>query len=101
MNNQTLVLISGILQTLAVVARSPSFGVVSTDYADLLDLAARLIQRGDDAVAELESLKREVDELLAHKSKPTAERIESWRRRSDAAHAELQSLKSSSSSTSD
>jgi len=93
MNTQMLLILSGVLQTLATVARSPSFGSSGYNYADLLELASRLVARGDEAIGELEELKEEVDQMLEKKQKPSASQIEKWKRRSDAAHAELQAMK--------
>lgn len=93
MNTQALLILSGVLQTLAALARSPTFGTSAYNYADLLELAARLVARGDEAISELERLKLEVDHLLATEQKPSESQIEQWKQRSDAAHAALQGLK--------
>lgn len=88
-----LLIVVSILQALAMVGRNPAIGIDASKYADLLELLARLTQRGNAAIEELQKLRAEVDAMLAEGRKPTAEQMSAWKARSDAAHAGLQALK--------
>jgi hypothetical protein len=98
MNTQLLLVLSGVLQTLATVARNPALsggagGANANTYADLLELASRLVVRGNEALDDLEELKAEVDEMVASGAKPDQSKIDEWKARSDKAHDELQAMK--------
>jgi hypothetical protein len=88
-------LIASILQALAAVARNPELGAEANSdrYSQLLEFLARLVQRGEEAVGELSQLRIQVESILARGSPPTDDEIAAWKSRSDAAHAELQALK--------
>jgi hypothetical protein len=90
----TFMLIASILQAIAMVARNPELGVESNGarYAELIDFLARLVQRGNEAMADLQKLRTEVEAIIARGSPPTDDEIASWRARSDAAHAALQAM---------
>lgn len=92
--NNVLGIVASLLQTLAVVTRNPAIGIDLSDVGTLLDLIARLTVRGSEAITELQALTIEVNAMVAEQRKPTAEEMGSWKARSDAAHAALQSMKS-------
>lgn len=87
------ILISGILQTLALVARNPALGFDAGRYADLLEFLSRLVQRGNSALDELRALRADVEGILEQGRAPTDDEIARWKQRSDAAHEGLQRLK--------
>lgn len=91
-----LTLIASLLQALSTVARNPALdlGKDAGQIADLVDLIAGLVHRGDEAYTELSALKAEVEALVAAGTGPSEEQTAAWRARSDAAHAALQALKS-------
>lgn len=88
-----LMLIAGILQTLALVGRNPALGFDASKYADLLEFLARLTERGNAAIGELRQLRTEVDGWLAQGRAPTDDEMAAWKARSDSAHAALQAMK--------
>jgi hypothetical protein len=90
-------IIAGILQALATVSRNPELGIGNDNagrYAELLEFLARLVERGQSAITELQALRVEVKDILLRGTPPTDDEIERWKARSDAAHAELQGMKS-------
>lgn len=93
--NTTILLGLNLLRVIA--AQLQATGVISADvakYGGLIDLVANLMQRGDEAKAELELLLGQVQTMQTEGRGPTEEERASWRDRSDAAHAALQNLKS-------
>lgn len=89
----TLTLIAGILQALALIGRNDAIGFDASRYADMLDFLARLVARGNAATDELRKLRTEVESILVRGNPPTVDEVAGWKARSDAAHAAIQSLK--------
>lgn len=88
-----LMLVAGILQTLALVSRNPAIGFDATKYAAVLEFLARLVEKGNSAVDELRALRSEVEGMLTENRPPTDAEVANWKSRSDAAHAALQAMK--------
>lgn len=86
-------LVSAILQALALAGRNPALGFDAAKYADLLEFLARLVERGHAATDELRKLRTEVEAMVMEGRAPTADEMASWKARSDSAHAALQALK--------
>lgn len=88
-----LMLIASILQTLALVSRNPALGFDATKYAEILEFLARLVERGNAATDELRKLRTEVETMVQENRPPTDDEVARWKARSDAAHADLQSMR--------
>lgn len=88
-----LLLVSAILQALAMAGRNPALGFDGSKYADMLELLARLVERGNVAADELRKLRAEVEQMLIEGRSPTDGEMAAWKARSDSAHAALQAMK--------
>lgn len=82
----TIGLVGGILETLAVIASAPEWGKRGAAVSSIIGITATALKTGQDSVYALQYLKNRVDELARANLPPTEDDWLTLKARSDGAH---------------
>jgi len=85
-----LLLISGLMRALSILARTADVGKHGTAIGSVLALGATAVERGELGRVELKALRAQIEAMLSEGRQPTDTEFAALRARSDAAHEIIQ-----------